>query len=111
MRRLHITRDDLFDFARQLASLDPQVDLDRPFERSFEQILALAVRRQLSTYDASYLELAQRLALPIATADGNLSQAAREVRVECSGRSEPTTSKQKKGKSEDSPFREALLEP
>lgn len=81
-RRKHITRDELFEFATQIANLQPQVDSDRLSERSFDQVLALAVRRQLSTYDASYLELAQRLALPIATADGNLVQAAREVRIE-----------------------------
>jgi predicted nucleic acid-binding protein len=40
------------------------------------QILALALRFDLSSYDASYLELALRLQLPIATKDGPLRDAA-----------------------------------
>jgi len=45
-------------------------------------VLALAERHQLTTYDASYLELAQRLGLPLATVDANLLQAANAIRVE-----------------------------
>jgi predicted nucleic acid-binding protein len=82
MRRKHITRDELFDYALQIASLRQQVDLDHPSERAFNQVLALAERHQLTTYDASYLELAQRRALPLATADANLALAAGATRVE-----------------------------
>jgi predicted nucleic acid-binding protein len=49
--------------------------------RAFGGVLELAERHQLTTYDASYLELAQRLGLEIATDDGNLIQAAAAVRV------------------------------
>ena len=45
-------------------------------DRAFGDILELAERHQLTTYDASYLELARRLDLPIATDDRNLIQAA-----------------------------------
>ena len=48
----------------------------------FDHVLALAERHQLTTYDTSYLELAQRLGLPLATGDANLVQAAIAVRVE-----------------------------
>ena len=44
-----------------------------------EQLLALALQRNLSVYDASYLSLALTLSLPLATADGKLRNAA-EVR-------------------------------
>ena len=40
------------------------------------ELLALALRFGLSTYDAAYLELALRLQLPLATADGPLRDAA-----------------------------------
>jgi predicted nucleic acid-binding protein len=33
------------------------------------------------SYDASYLDLAQRRGIPIATSDGNLVQAATAVKV------------------------------
>jgi len=39
-------------------------------------VLALAARRALSAYDASYLALAVQLALPLATADQRLAAAA-----------------------------------
>ena len=81
-RRKHITRDELFDYATQIATLRPSVDLSQPAERAFGHVLALAVRRQLTTYDAAYLELAQRRGLPLATSDANLVQAAGAVRVE-----------------------------
>lgn len=38
--------------------------------------LALALRYQLSSYDAAYLDLALRLRLPVATSDGALRDAA-----------------------------------
>jgi len=79
-RRQHITREELFDYAQQLGGLRVRVD-PAAAEHAFGQILALAERYQLTTYDACYLELAQRREVPIATADGNLVQAARAVKV------------------------------
>jgi predicted nucleic acid-binding protein len=80
LRRRHITREELFDYAQQLAGLRVKVDLEAA-ARAFGEVLALAERRQLTTYDAAYLELAQRLGLEIATADGNLIQAAAAEKV------------------------------
>jgi len=40
-------------------------------------ILALALRYELTSYDAVYLELALRMQLPIATQDAALAEAAR----------------------------------
>jgi len=40
-------------------------------------LLALALRHDLTSYDAAYLELALRLQLPIATQDAALAEAAR----------------------------------
>ena len=44
--------------------------------RDPSEILALALRYQLSSYDAAYLDLALRLRLPVATSDGALRDAA-----------------------------------
>ena len=57
-----------------------QVDAEG-INRSFQQILTLAREYQLTTYDAAYLELAMRDALPLATLDQRLRRAARAVGV------------------------------
>ncbi|MGO9741725.1 MAG: type II toxin-antitoxin system VapC family toxin [Roseiarcus sp.] len=48
-------------------------------------VLTLAARRALSAYDASYLALALRLALPLATSDTRLEVAARLEGVDVRG--------------------------
>jgi predicted nucleic acid-binding protein len=68
------------EYAQQLSALSIRVDQETP-GRAFGHILALAERYQMTTYDASYLELAQRRGISIATTDGNLIQAASAVRV------------------------------
>lgn len=57
----------------QIGSLPIEVDRQpvRPSE-----ILGLALRFGLSSYDAAYLELALRLQCPLATTDGPLREAA-----------------------------------
>lgn len=51
------------------------IEVDRtPARRS--ELLALALRFGLSSYDAAYLELALRMQLPVATKDGPLHDAA-----------------------------------
>ncbi len=51
------------------------IEVDRTHARPSE-ILGLALRFGLSSYDAAYLELALRLQVPIATKDGPLHEAA-----------------------------------
>ena len=71
----------------QIVSLP--IDVDRqPVPAS--ELLALALRFGLSTYDAAYLELALRLQLPVATGDGPLRAAALAlIAVRCRGRRRP----------------------
>ena len=54
------------------------VDIDRETAYLFiaHDVLNLALAHRLSAYDASYLELAQRRGLPLATQDQRLAQAA-----------------------------------
>ncbi len=45
------------------------------------EIVSLARTHHFSTYDASYLDLAMKLGLPIATQDAHLAKAAKTCRV------------------------------
>ena len=45
--------------------------------RVIDQVLPLAARHALSSYDAAYLELALRKNAPLATLDAGLARAAR----------------------------------
>jgi predicted nucleic acid-binding protein len=47
--------------------------------RGLREVLAIATDYQLSSYDAAYLELAMRHALPLATVDKTLAKAARKA--------------------------------
>lgn len=51
-------------------------------ERALREILELARREYLTTYDAAYLELAMRLGLPLATLDRALARVARRAGVD-----------------------------
>lgn len=51
------------------------------YERAQREVLALARQEGLTCYDAAYLELAMREALPIATLDQQLRDAAARVGV------------------------------
>lgn len=72
-RRKRITESDTAVFLRDLAGL--RVRVDREPEEAV--VLRLARTHKLSVYDASYLELALREALPLATLDAQLAAAAR----------------------------------
>ncbi|AYH42721.1 type II toxin-antitoxin system VapC family toxin [Azoarcus sp. DN11] len=57
----------------QICSLPIEIDTGTPGP---SELLALALRYNLSSYDAAYLELALRLQLPIATKDEPMRAAA-----------------------------------
>jgi predicted nucleic acid-binding protein len=67
-------------FLHVLSRLPLRVD-DATADRALRETLSLARLQGLSTYDASYLELAQRLGLPLATLDHSLQEAANSVGV------------------------------
>lgn len=79
-RRGRLQPEDISQFLAMLAALPISVEQESP-ERMLTEILALARKVDLTTYDASYLDLAIRLGLPIATADARLVKAARKYRV------------------------------
>ena len=51
-------------------------------ETVFDQVFKLAEQYRLTIYDASYLELAIREGLPLATLDNDLRKAARALGVQ-----------------------------
>ncbi len=55
---------------------------DATAARALTETLHLARRYRLSSYDASYLDLALRTGLPLATLDTDLATAARKAGVE-----------------------------
>jgi predicted nucleic acid-binding protein len=67
-------------FLEMLGSVAVQPD-DATFARALKDTLHLARRYGLSAYDASYLELALRGGLPLATLDTELSKASRKAGV------------------------------
>lgn len=74
-RRHRITAADSARFLDLLGKL-PIIVLQEPPERTFGPILALARETGLSSYDASYLDLAMREGLPLATLGEALAKAA-----------------------------------
>lgn len=67
-------------FLEMLGSLDIEVD-SATFAKSLSDTLQLARRHRLSTYDASYLEVALREGLALATLDEDLRKAAKKAGV------------------------------
>lgn len=70
-------------FLEMLGSVDIAVDPDpATFSKALSDTLQIARRYRLSAYDATYLELALRAGLPLATLDEDLAKAASKAGVE-----------------------------
>ncbi len=67
-------------FLERLEAMPIKVD-EEMYERAFTDTLALARSHKLTAYDASYLELARRLDIPLATLDEDLQKAAKKAGV------------------------------
>jgi len=67
-------------FLELLQGVDIEVDA-ATFSHALSDTLQLARRYRLSAYDASYLELALRAGLPLATLDEDLQKAAKKAGV------------------------------
>ena len=65
---------------KDLRGLDIEIDAETD-EHAWKATLQLADRHGLTLYDAAYLELAQRLDLPLATLDQQLRAAAAALGV------------------------------
>lgn len=80
IRRKRISHEDGTHFLSLLESLPIEVEATSP-SRMFREVYTLAQKYQLSTYDASYLELAMRRDMLLATQDKALARAAAECGV------------------------------
>ncbi len=67
-------------FLEMLEGVDIEVD-SATFAHALSDTLQLARRYKLSAYDASYLELALRSGIPLATLDENLQKSAKTAGV------------------------------
>jgi len=75
VRRKRIDPDNATAFLELLSGFDFRI-AGAPPVGELARIGALAARYQLTAYDTAYLDLALRLALPLATLDEALKQAA-----------------------------------
>jgi len=79
-RKKRLSEASVVRFLALVSSLPITVEQETP-ERMLKEIVSLARAYELSTYDASYLDLAMRLGLPIATQDASLIRAAKKSRA------------------------------
>ena len=77
-RRGRIDAAQVAEFVALMRDLPVAIDQETP-QRALDEVLALARTEKLTTYDASYLELAMRLGVPLATKDTALQQAAERL--------------------------------
>ena len=81
LRRGRITEDDRARIRDDLLALP--IDIEPvSCDRVWDAVLPVANQRDLSVYDAMYLELALRLKLPLATLDKSLAAASKTAGVE-----------------------------
>jgi predicted nucleic acid-binding protein len=78
-RQKRLSESDSIRFLTLLSQLPIFVEYERP--EMMKELLALARSNNLSSYDASYLDLAMRKGFPIATLDKRLIEAARRIDV------------------------------
>ena len=81
-RRKRCTPADSTQFISILDALEIVADRETG-TRAVADTLALARSQNLTLYDATYLELAMRRKLPLATLDADLRKAAKRVGVGC----------------------------
>lgn len=75
-RRRRITAPVIDRILAELVALPIAID-EQPALLSWAACVSLAIRHRLTVYDATYLELAIRLHLPLATLDKDLREAAK----------------------------------
>jgi predicted nucleic acid-binding protein len=80
-RKNRLSQASVVRFLALLGGLPITVEQESP-ERMLKEIVSLAREHGLSTYDASYLDLAMRIDLPISTLDASLVKAAKRCKVQ-----------------------------
>lgn len=81
-RRKRIDREVLSQYLDVIAILPVTIDTAAATQgNTMKTVCELAEKHELTTYDASYLELAMRLDLPLVTLDTDLYRVAVEMHV------------------------------
>ncbi len=80
-RRKRLSEADSTRFITLLTQLPIIVEQER-LENMMKELLTFARANNLSSYDASYLDLAMKRGYPIATSNNKLIQAARRIDVQ-----------------------------
>src|SRR3990172_900370 len=80
-----LSTTEIIDFIAVLDNAQIEVDNEAP-QRAFSHLLPLCRKHRLTSYDAIYLDLAQRRRLPLATLDGPLRKAAKKLGVKLLGK-------------------------
>jgi predicted nucleic acid-binding protein len=81
LRRGRIRQEEFETVLERLARLPIEVDLEAT-DHALAGVVVLAAQLGLTTYDAAYLDLAQRRNLPLATLDKRLRAACATARLE-----------------------------
>ena len=84
VKRQRITADHAKEFLAQLGTFNFQIE-PPPTVKDLSHLHVLAEQHKLTAYDAAYLELAKRLALPLATINSDLRKAAVAEGIELLG--------------------------
>jgi predicted nucleic acid-binding protein len=79
-RRKRLTASDVTAHLDAIAAFPLEIDVE-DVARAREAIIGLARSTGLTTYDAAYLDLAMRRAVPLATRDAKLASAAQALGV------------------------------
>jgi predicted nucleic acid-binding protein len=79
-RNKRLKRKDSMRFLTLLSELPITIEQDS-YQRIVGEVFALASEYKLSSYDASYLDLAIRKGIPLATADKSLWSAVKRAKV------------------------------
>lgn len=82
VRRGRLRESDVQPMLGSLARLRIEIEAGIALDTLGQKTLALALAHRLSAYDASYLELALRRGLPLATQDKRLADAAEAAGIE-----------------------------
>ncbi len=80
LRRQRLDQAELTRYLSLLGLLNIQVT-EAASEHTFSRVLDVGMALSLTAYDASYIELAQRLRLPLITSDRRMAEAARTVGI------------------------------
>lgn len=79
-RRKRLSKADSTHFIKLLSQLPIIIEHEQP-KKIMTDLLALARKNNLSSYDASYLFLSMKKDIPLATSDARLIEAARMLNV------------------------------